>query len=54
MKKAKFNKESNHNFNKESDLIQVTSDDQAETPMYKMYDGGKLREPLLEDATSIR
>ena len=50
MKKVKFNKESNHNFNKESDLIQVTSNDQAEMPAYKMYDGGKLREPLLEDS----
>ena len=51
MKKAKFNKESNHNFNKESALIK---DDQADMPAYKMYDGGKLREPLLEDSTSIR
>ena len=42
MKKA--NKQSNHT------SIQFKSDDQAEIPAYKLYDGGKLREPLLEDS----
>ena len=42
MKKA--NKQSKHT------SIQFTSDDQADTPAYKLYDGGKLRESLLEDS----